>query len=274
MNLKSSSKLSNVFYFKTFRKRLLNREKLVGIFLKSNAYQEIEVLGNTGLDFVILDAEHAPFDRGVLDTCLLAANAVKLPVIVRLQGSDPEYILSVLDMGAAGILVPHTKDAKMARKIVAASRYQKGKRGFSGSPRAAGYGSSNMSEYIRAADKSISVMCQIEDYDGVEQCKEIARIQGVDCLFIGRADITIAYNADSITDGKVISAVNRVIGVGKAEGCPIGIFLPNLSEVRHYAKAGVSLFVIGSDQSILMEGAEELANAFKKAFKGNGQNSK
>jgi 2-keto-3-deoxy-L-rhamnonate aldolase RhmA len=155
----------------------------------------------------------------------------------------------------------------MARRVVEATRYSKGIRGFSGSPRAAGYGRQTMSEYIRSADEAVSVICQIEDHDGVENCYEIASVQNVDCLFIGLADLMIAFGADSPTDEKVISAVDKIIGAGKAAKCPIGIFLPTLSKVKQYLEAGVSVFVLGTDQSILMQSANELANTFEGFLK-------
>ncbi len=45
-------------------------EDLVGTFLKTPAPELIEVLLLAPLDFIALDCEHAPFDRGRMDACL------------------------------------------------------------------------------------------------------------------------------------------------------------------------------------------------------------
>ncbi|NBC94954.1 MAG: aldolase, partial [Deinococcus-Thermus bacterium] len=53
----------------TLRARMRAGETLAGTFLKTPAHELIEVLAGSGLDFVCLDAEHAPFDRARTDAC-------------------------------------------------------------------------------------------------------------------------------------------------------------------------------------------------------------
>src|SRR5262245_42317816 len=90
-----------------FRKRLKNREHLLGTFVKTPTTHATEILGTSGFDFVIIDQEHAPFDRGTIDLLSLAARAVDVTALVRVAEPTQASILSVLDCGAMGILVPH-----------------------------------------------------------------------------------------------------------------------------------------------------------------------
>lgn len=89
----------------SFRRRLHAGETLVGTFLKTPTSHATEIVGELGFDFVVIDQEHAPFDRMSTDVALLAARAMNVPALVRVPG--PETILSVLDCGATGVLVPH-----------------------------------------------------------------------------------------------------------------------------------------------------------------------
>ena len=89
----------------TFRARLLAHQTLVGTFLKTPTGHGVEIIGDAGFDFVVIDQEHAPFDRSSTDVALAIACARGLPALVRVAG--PEAILSVLDGGATGILMPH-----------------------------------------------------------------------------------------------------------------------------------------------------------------------
>src|SRR5215472_7585724 len=117
----------------TFRQRLAAGQHLVGTFIKTPTTHATEILGALGFDFIVIDDEHAPFDRIAIDTLLLAARAVGTAGLVRVASSDASYLLSVLDCGATGVLVPHVASAAKAREVAAACRYR-GKRGYSGSP--------------------------------------------------------------------------------------------------------------------------------------------
>ena len=67
----------------SLKTRLAGRDLILGTFVKTPSPIVVEVLGLTGLDCLCLDAEHAPFDRGTLDTCLLAARSCGMDVLVR-----------------------------------------------------------------------------------------------------------------------------------------------------------------------------------------------
>ena len=89
------------------RSRLLAREHLIGTFVKTPTTHATEILGALGFDFVVIDEEHAPFDRMATDTALLAARAAGTAALVRVQSATS--ILSVLDCGATGVLVPQSR---------------------------------------------------------------------------------------------------------------------------------------------------------------------
>ena len=239
------------------RSVLNSGELTIGTFVKTTHYQTVEVLAGTGLDYLVLDAEHAPFGREALDACCLAAKAYAAPVMVRTASHRPEHILQALDSGANGVLVPHVDDADIAAKVVAAARYREadGQRGFSNSPRAGGYGHTAMAEHIQVSDRHTAVMVQIETAAAVENVADIATVAGIDALFIGRADLAVSYGVNTIGDPVVESAVKKVVSVAKDRGLPLGIFLPNGSEVEAFQRLGFTIFIIGSDQSLLKAAA-------------------
>lgn len=103
--------------------RIAAGETLLGTFLKTPSPILVEVLGGCGVDLVCLDAEHAPFDRGDLDRCIMAARAVGLPVLVRTATVSPEHILNALDCGADGVLLPHIRNAREAAATALAASY-------------------------------------------------------------------------------------------------------------------------------------------------------
>jgi hypothetical protein len=105
-----------------------------GLFIKTPAPQIIEIIALAGPDFAVIDAEHAPFDRVTLDLMLLAGRAAGLPLLVRVADARASSIGGALDLGAAGVMVPHIASVEMARAAVANARYRGGTRGFSSAP--------------------------------------------------------------------------------------------------------------------------------------------
>jgi len=240
-----------------FRERLRAGALLSGTWVKTPSAIIVEVLALSALDCLVLDAEHAPFDRRDLDACILAARAAGKAVLARPQSSAPEAILTALDCGATGVILPHIGSAAEAQAAVTACHYTRGGRGFAGSSRAAGYTTLGMARHREAA-KGVTVIAQIEDVEAVEAIEAIAAVPGIDALFIGRADLTIAYGAASPDDPIVVDAVARICAAGKAAGRTVGMFLGRASDVALWREAGASLFILGSDHDFILSGAARL----------------
>jgi 2-keto-3-deoxy-L-rhamnonate aldolase RhmA len=241
------------------RDRLRSRELLIGSWIKTPHPHVVEVLSLSALDLLVLDAEHAPFDRAALDVCIMAARAGGKPVLVRPASASPDYILNALDCGADGVVVPHVRSAQEAREVVKACHYQSGGRGFAGSTRAAGYTTLGMAKHRERA-KDVIIVAQIEDVEALEEIDAICAVDGIDALFIGRIDLTISMDAASPDDPRVVAAVERICEAGQAAGRTIGMFLGRVSDVPQWRARGASLFILQSDQEFLLKGAAALVS--------------
>lgn len=241
-----------------FRDRLHARQLLVGTFIKTPSPIVCEVLARSGLDLLVLDAEHAPFDRVELDGCLAICNALGMSALVRVPSSDPSHILNALDCGATGVMVPHVDSVRAAEAAVRASHYGRGGRGYSGSTRAAGFAGRAIGAQLEHAKKRTTVVVQIEDVEALNDIDAIARVPGIDSLFIGRADLTVALGKTDPSDPVVVQAVEKICAAGKAAQVPVGMFVAQNAEAKIWAARGASLFVLASDQSFLLSGAKQL----------------
>lgn len=245
-----------------FRQRLLAGDCLIGTFVKTPSMMIAEVLASTDLDVVCIDAEHAPFDRAIIDACLLAFRAAHMPTLVRVPTAAPEDILNALDCGATGVLVPHVDSAAKARACASASRYGSSGRGYAGSTRAAGYGAGSIEENIALNNAENAVIAQIEDLAALEHIDEIAAEDSIDCLFIGMMDLTVAFGADSASDPRIIEAANKICTVAAARNKRLGIFVPDVESISYWRARGVTLFLMSSDHGFIKQGAQQLsANA-------------
>lgn len=246
----------------TFKQRIAGHEPMLGTFVKTPHPHIVEVLASTGLDCLCLDAEHAPFDRRDLDLCIFAARAASMPVIVRPPSSAHEQILNALDCGADGVLVPHVRSAEEARAVAKAAHYGAGGRGYAGSSRAAGYGSIAIPEHLANSAARSIVIAQIEDLEALDEMDAIAAVEGIDALFIGRIDLTIALGCTDPDDPKVIEALDLIIAAAKNSGRPVGMFTSKPADAAIWRDKGVSLFLLGSDHGFLRSGTAALRQQF------------
>lgn len=235
-----------------FKNRLRARELVVGSFIKTPHPIVIEIMGASALDFVILDAEHAPFDRGSIDLAMIAGRSVSCPVLVRVPSTDPSLMLNVLDSGAAGVVVPHVKTAEDAEALARALHYGWDGRGFAGTTRAADYARRSLVEHKALAREEVSLICQIEDPEGVENAAGIAAVEGVDALFIGRADLAVAYGQDDFFAPEIADLSEKVLGVS---GASTGLYCAPNEETARWQTAGASFLVMGSEHSFMAAGA-------------------
>lgn len=247
------------------RHRVRAGERLLGTFVKTTSPQTIEVLAHGDLDFIVPDAEHAPFSIESLSQALAVAIPNRLPTLVRTPSHDPAFINSCLDMGAEGVLVPHVRSVADVEAIADAVKYRRGRRGFSPSTRAGAYGTFASSTYRSMADDRNAIWCQIEDAEALEALDAIAAHDAVDCLFIGPADLGWSLCPDGPDEATLLSAIRRIVSSASRCGCAVGIFVPDADQLKNALAWGASVIVSGSDQSMLLSATRSLSRALAEA---------
>lgn len=240
-----------------FRRRFAAGDHLVGTFVKTPATHPVEVIGSIGFDFVVIDEEHAPFDRVTIDNAILAARAVGTAALVRVAEPTAAKILSVLDDGATGILVPHVASAAKAREVVAAARYRGGKRGFTNSSRAGGFGARALWQHVDAADAEVTIIGMIEDPEALDQLDEILAVEGLDGVFIGRGDLTVALGARGMDAPEVEDACTRIFAAARKAGKPVCIMVGTAAEAAAFQARGASAYIVSTDLGFLRAAASK-----------------
>lgn len=239
----------------TFRTTVATGKPLAGTFMKTPSVDMLEVLMLCGLDFVCIDGEHAPFDRQTLNACLALARAADFPVLIRVPSGSPEHIGAALDLGAVGIVVPHVTDGEVAEKIARASRFGHGGRGYAGSTRWAGYGTRKMPDLLDQSRDETIVIAQIEDPEAVDNCAEIAATDGIDALFLGPADLSVAYGKTDQDSVELHAAMATVGEAAKAHGKAYMTFVANPDRAKALRKYGFGAFFIASEHAWILQGA-------------------
>jgi 2-keto-3-deoxy-L-rhamnonate aldolase RhmA len=245
-----------------FRKRLTDRELVVGTFIKTPTGHATEILGDLGFDFVVIDEEHAPFDRGSTDATLVAARVANTAGIVRVP--NPSALLSVLDCGATGVLVPHVDSEAKAREVVAACRYRNGHRGFSNSPRAGGYGRLKYWEHVDQSDAQVTVIAMIEDPPALDVIDAIVAVEGLDAVFIGRGDLTVSLGVDGPGTPEVKAATETITAAALKAGKAVLAMSPGGDDAKWLKGLGVSGMIVASDQGFMRQAAGRALSEFRE----------
>ncbi|WP_037230588.1 HpcH/HpaI aldolase family protein [Roseobacter sp. GAI101] len=244
-----------------FRKRLRAPEPMLGTFLKIPSTQPAEILGTLGFDFVVIDEEHAPLNPETTDAILLACRAHSMAGLVRVrQYAD---ILRMLDSGADGVLVPHVSSPDVARKIVALARYDGGARGLSPTTRAGNFGGTPVGDHMKGQDARCAVIAMIEDKGALDQIDEIICTDGLDAIFVGRADLAVSMGV-GMQDGSVDLAVSQILAASYRAGVPALILAGNSLEVASLRTQGATGFLTSSDQGFLQTCAAATRATFLK----------
>ena len=224
-----------------------------------------EIISESGFDWLLLDTEHSPNEIPDLVQQLQAvqrASATATP-IVRPAWNDAVLIKRILDIGAQAVLIPYVQNADEARAAVASTRYPpQGIRGVSVAARASRYG--RTPGYLTKANDEVCVLVQVETRAALSELDAIARVEGVDGVFIGPSDLAASLghlgNPQHPDVQKVIEeCVRRLRALGK----PAGILTGNEEEVRRYIGWGYLFVAVGADVGLLRGTADTLAKKYK-----------
>ena len=209
------------------------------------------------MDFVCVEAEHSALSRETVQLLVAGASSTGTPVLVRVADNTIVEIAGALDAGAAGVIVPRVDSTAEAAVVVQASRFPpQGARGL-GPSRAAHYGRS-VPEYFGRADAETLVGVQIETPASVQDAGPIARVEGLDLVFVGPGDLAASMGVP-FGDERVTDAALSVLAAAQAAGRPAGVWAPSAAAARRWLDAGFQLVIVGSDLGLLAEGVERLA---------------
>ena len=203
---------------------------LKGSMLSEVCFPNIAMMyKNAGLDFTIIDCEHGAFDYSQVAATVTAFRLSGVRAIVRIPEIRREPITKYLDMGADGLLVPMVKDADDAKRLVGFGKYQPtGNRGLSINRAHSRYAPGDMNEYLAAANRRVRLYAQIELVSALEDVERIAAVDGIDGIFVGPTDLSMALGVFNRLDSPVLlDACRRVAEAAGAAGKVSGIITGN-----------------------------------------------
>lgn len=235
----------------------MNEIKL-GTWLSLGSPTVAELAAESGFDWLLFDLEHGCATDAALPDQLRAVRGTNVKAIVRVGAPHIDLIGRVLDWGAHGIMVPRVCSVDDAERIIQAAHYApRGRRGVARTVRAVGYGrrlpdQQNMPRPL--------VLAQIETVDAVDQAAAIAKVDGIDVLFIGPADLgyDLLAQRSTRTYSDCVSIVSKA---ARSAGKECGVLLRRAEDVAAMHEQGLTWIAVDSDLGILRERYSRLRSA-------------
>jgi 2-dehydro-3-deoxyglucarate aldolase len=253
---------------RSIKDALRRDEPTVGTWLTLAHPTVAELLAMAGFEWVVIDTEHSAVDVSEVLRMVIAVEQRGAIPLCRLASIDPVQAKSVLDSGAAGILVPMVNTREDAELAVRMVKYPPdGFRG-AGLARAQDYGDRS-DEYFRRANDDTLLIVQIEHKDGVANIEEILDVPGIDGTFIGPYDLSMSLGLPGQLDHpQVVAAKNRVLEATRKRGLAAGIHLVHprraADECQAAIAAGYRFLALSTDAQFLREGDRELSAATRR----------
>lgn len=245
--------------------RLAGKIPTTGCWLTLASPASAELLAHCGFDYLVIDAEHGPSENGEVIAQLRAIDAARgngadVVGVVRVTKNDPSLVKRAMDGGAQTIIFPNVDTVEDAQKAVDSMRFpcagSSGTRGVAGMVRAGYYGIRR--SYLGEANNQACTILMIESKSAVDRIEEIAAVPGVDCLFIGTADLSADMgHLGNPNHPSVSEAVTKVIAVAKKTGVAVGMFATTVTEAKAFREAGASFIALHSDVAWLARGATQ-----------------
>ena len=218
------------------------------------------ILKNAGCEFIIFDMEHGGLSLEQFKTLSIISNANKIGPFIRIPEVNYNYVARALDLGASGIMVPMINTPDDVIKIVHSSKYPpQGKRGAGFGFAHDNYINQNPLLYIKKANNSLINIIQIETKTALENVKEIASIDGVDCLWVGHFDLTnfLGIPGD-FTSNIYLNAINEIDFAAETYKKSLGIMINNKQELETYTKLGFNMIAVGTEMNILSRSISQI----------------
>jgi 2-dehydro-3-deoxyglucarate aldolase/4-hydroxy-2-oxoheptanedioate aldolase len=225
------------------------------------------------LDFVWIDMEHNALSLQAVQGHIMATKGSETTPLVRVPWNDPVLIKPVLDIGAAGVIVPFVRTVDDVRRAVAACRYPpEGVRGY-GPRRPSNYGRLGGPEFTQGQNQAILTIPQIEHIDAVNNIDGILGVPGVRVIVVGSNDLSgsMGHMAEP-RHPEVLSAVDHVMARARKANVFVGIAIgddPTL--LNGWVDKGASWLAMGGDFSLMLRGAFQVAGEVRAHAAARGR---
>ena len=225
-----------------------------------------ETMAHQGWDSLTVDMQHGVVDYQRAVEMFTAISTTPTVPVARVPWLDPGHLMKALDGGAYGVICPMINNAEEAEKLVAWTHYPpRGTRSF-GPIRGLLYGGS---DYPSQADETIVVFAMIETQQGLDNLDEILRVPGLDAVYVGPSDLSLALGCrptfDDV-DKPAAEAIELIVAKAKEHGRVAGIHNGTPEYALKRIDMGFQFVTVASDARLMASGAQAVLRTMQGAM--------
>jgi 4-hydroxy-2-oxoheptanedioate aldolase len=234
----------------------------------------VEMMGLVGFDCLWICNEHLSLDMRDLDHAILACRASGMDTMLRRNVAGYHDLLQPLELGVHGFMIPRVRSVEYLRKIVEYVKFPPaGRRGLDGVNADAEFGLLPVAEYTRRANDETFIVAQIENPEALDILDGIASIDGIDVLFVGQGDLSLALGIPGqVRHDSIIRATEKVLEACAKHGKTAGIPALSAEDAQKLMSKGFRFFTTGADYRFIRNGLLALRKDFSEigfTFRGN-----
>jgi 4-hydroxy-2-oxoheptanedioate aldolase len=246
------------------RARWAAGEAAIAAWLLLEGPASAEILATAGFDAVVVDLQHGHATLHDLPHVLRALEAKPAVPFVRAAWNDPAELMRVLDLGARGVICPMVGSRTEADAFVSVCRYPPaGTRSYGPIHDAFGQGN----DQTARANERVLLFAMIETGDGLENLDEIASTPGLDGLFVGPADLSLAMGLETfadLTDPTLLATLDTIVDASNSHGITAGIHAPFPQRAAEMAARGFRFVSCAVDADLLRDAAVAALHAARQ----------
>ena len=250
------------------KKMMQNGQTIVNGWLQIPSSFSAEVMSHQGWDSLTIDMQHGVIDYPNALQMLQSISTTDVTPLARVNWNEPGQIMKILDAGCYGVICPMVSNKTEAEKFVQACMYPpKGYRSF-GPIRGLIYGGGDYGEH---ANNEILKIAMIETKEALEKLNEIMTTPGIDGIYIGPADLSLAIGQkpafDNPEGSPTYKEILNILEHAKKNNIFAGIHNGTPEYAKKMIDKGFNFVTIGADQRALSAGAKAMVEKMKGSSK-------
>jgi len=250
----------------SIKKRMQNGNSVFGTWSMLPSSFVVDVIAQTGLDFIILDMEHGTLSLETAEEMVRAVQLHNCQPIIRIGDDHENTILHALETGCKAIMVPHVSSVKAAEKIVNAALYPpKGSRGLSPYTRCHNYTHVDLENSMLKHAEETMVGILVEGKKGIENLSEIVKVEGIDLIYLGMYDISQSVGLPGqLEHPEVMKQLENCLKVIKSSNKLAGTFSRDIQACKKFKEMGFDFIAYVADSFALHSYYSEAVSNFSK----------
>lgn len=236
---------------------------LFGTWVKLSSPETLEMLAYAGLDFIVVDMEHAPHTFETAYRCIVQAQGFGMHALVRLPDDQGTYVQRILDSGADGVLIPRVRGTEDARRSVDSMCFNPlGSRGLGITSRAGRWGLRPTADYVHDGNTQVFRGVQLEDVAALKCAADILSVDGLNAAFVGPGDLALSSGKPA-THPDNAALIDDLLAVCKHRGVPCGTAVGDAAGARQARDRGFSFVMVSNDATLFAKAAAAMVKDIK-----------